>query len=177
MAVRPLKLHWPHTTPSRLAKPSHCRSRNLDLSGQPLPIRIKRVDPALPLPKHETRGSVGFNLLCREPVTVPPGEIRLIPANIIVAVPEGFMLMVASRSSLAIKKGLMLANSVGIIDQDYRGANDEVMVQVYNMKDQPVDVERGERLAQGIFVRIAQVEWEEVSQMDDSSRGGFGSTG
>ncbi len=120
---------------------------------------------------------MGFDLLCRNPVTVPPGEIRLIPANIIVAVPEGFMLMVASRSSLAIKKGLMLANSVGIIDQDYRGANDEVMVQVYNMKDQPVDVERGERLAQGIFVRIAQVEWEEVSQMDDSSRGGFGSTG
>ena len=142
-----------------------------------LTIQVKRVDPSLPLPKHETPGSVGFDLFCRESITVPPGEIRLIPANIIVAVPEGFMLMVASRSSLPIKKGLMLSNSVGIIDQDYRGPGDEIMIQVYNLKDQPVEVERGERLAQGIFVRIAQVEWEEVSDMDKSNRGGFGSTG
>ena len=142
-----------------------------------LTIQVKRVDPSLPLPKHETPGSVGFDLLCRESITVPPREIRLIPANIIVAVPEGFMLMVAARSSLPIKKGLMLSNSVGIIDQDYRGPGDEIMIQVYNLRDEPVEVERGERLAQGIFVRITQVEWEEASDMDETNRGGFGSTG
>jgi len=131
----------------------------------------------LPLPRHETRGSVGFDLLCRESVTVPPGEIRLIPANVIVAVPQGYMLMIASRSSLPMKKGLMLPNSVGIIDQDYRGENDEIMIQVYNLKDQPVEVQRGERLAQGIFVKIAQVDWAEVSEMSAASRGGFGSSG
>lgn len=131
----------------------------------------------MPLPRHETRGSVGFDLLCRESVTVPPGEIRLIPANVIVAVPQGYMLMIASRSSLPMKKGLMLPNSVGIIDQDYRGENDEIMIQVYNLKDQPVEVQRGERLAQGIFVKIAQVDWAEVSEMSAASRGGFGSSG
>jgi dUTP pyrophosphatase len=140
-------------------------------------IQVKRVDASLPLPRHETRGSVGFDLLCRESVTVPPGEIRLIPANVIVAVPQGYMLMIASRSSLPMKKGLMLPNSVGIIDQDYRGENDEIMIQVYNLKDQPVEVQRGERLAQGIFVKIAQVDWAEVSEMSAASRGGFGSSG
>ena len=63
-------------------------------------IRIKRVDRSLPLPRHETSGSVGIDLLCREAVTVPPHEIRLVPANVIVAVPQGYMLMVAARSSL-----------------------------------------------------------------------------
>jgi dUTP pyrophosphatase len=76
-----------------------------------------------------------------------------------------------------MKKGLMLPNSVGIIDQDYRGENDEIMIQVYNLKDQPVEVQRGERLAQGIFVKIAQVDWAEVSEMSAASRGGFGSSG
>ena len=147
------------------------------MSESPMQIQVKRVDTSLPLPRHETRGSVGFDLLCRESVTVPPGMIRLIPANVIVAVPEGYMLMIASRSSLPTKKGLMLPNSVGIIDQDYRGANDEIMIQVYNLKDQPVEVQKGERLAQGIFVKIAQVDWAEVSEMNEASRGGFGSTG
>jgi dUTP pyrophosphatase len=108
---------------------------------------------------------------------VPPGEIRRVAANVIVAVPPGYMLMVAARSSLPLKKGLMIPNGVGIIDQDYRGPEDEVRVQVYNITGQPVEVERGERLAQGIFVRVAQVEWAEVEEVEEESRGGFGSTG
>ena len=140
-------------------------------------IQVKRVDPTLPLPRHETAGSVGFDLLCRERVTVPTGEIRLVPANLIVAVPPGYMLMVVSRSSLPLKKGLMIANGVGIIDQDYRGPEDEIHVQVYNFTDRPVEVERGERLAQGIFVRVDRVDWVEVEEVEGRSRGGFGSTG
>lgn len=147
------------------------------MSTAPLQIRIKRVDPALPLPRHETAGAVGFDLLCREAATVPPGEIRLIPANVIVAVPPGCMLMLAARSSLPVRKGLMLANGVGIIDQDYHGPEDEVRVQVYNFTREAVDVARGERLAQGVFVSVAQAQWVEVDDIQAETRGGFGSTG
>ena len=87
------------------------------------------------------------------------------------------MLLLASRSSLPRKKGLMIPNGVGIIDQDYCGPEDEIHIQVYNFTSAPVHIERGERLAQGIFVRIAQVEWEEVEEIGEKSRGGFGSTG
>ena len=140
-------------------------------------VRIKRVDSSLPLPKHETPGSVGFDLICREAATVPPREIRLIAANVIVEVPPGYMLMVAARSSLPLKRGLMVSNGVGVIDQDYHGPEDEIRVQVYNFTGHPVDVDRGDRLAQGILVRVAQVEWQEVQEMDQDTRGGFGSTG
>ncbi len=147
------------------------------LSLPKLPIRIKRVDPSLPLPRHQTQGSIGFDLLSREAAIVPPHEIRLIPANVIVAVPPGFMLMLAARSSLPIRKGLIMPNGVGIIDQDYHGPDDEVCVQVYNVTDEPVEVERGERLAQGILVSVSQAEWLEVDDIEAESRGGFGSTG
>ncbi len=143
----------------------------------PMKVRIKRVDPSLPLPKHETTGSVGFDLVCREAAAVPPGEIRLIPANVIVEVPQGYMLMVAARSSLPLKRGLMISNGVGVIDQDYHGPEDEIRVQVYNFTEHPVEVDRGDRLAQGILVRVAQVAWQEVQEMDQDTRGGFGSTG
>ncbi len=108
---------------------------------------------------------------------VPPRGIHRIPANLIVAVPPGYMLMIAARSSLPLKKGLMIPNGVGVVDQDYQGPEDEVCVQVYNFTDRPVEVARGERLAQGIFVRVAQVDWLEVEEMEGESRGGFGSTG
>ena len=142
-----------------------------------LKIQVKRVDPSLPLPRHETPGAVGFDLLCRQDMTVPEGEIRAIPANVIVSVPPGYMLMIASRSSLPLKKGLMLANGVGIVDQDYQGPEDEVRVLVHNFTDRPVNVARGERLAQGIFVRVGRVDWAEVEVLAGDSRGGFGSTG
>jgi dUTP pyrophosphatase len=140
-------------------------------------VRIKRVDDTLPLPRHETDGSVGFDLICRVDVTIPAGEIELIPVNVIVEVPPGTMLMVASRSSLPRRKGLMIPNGVGIIDQDYRGPEDEVHVQVLNFTPETVTVERGERIAQGILVRIEQVTWTEVATVEGESRGGFGSTG
>jgi len=120
---------------------------------------------------------VGFDLLCREPITVPPHEIRLIPVNVIVAVPPGYMLMVAARSSLPTRKGLVIPNGVGVVDQDYHGPEDEIRVQVYNLRGENVEVARGERLAQGILVRVAQVTWDEVEETLAPSRGGFGSTG
>ena len=140
-------------------------------------VRIKRIDKTLPLPKYETEGAVAFDLIARETVTINPKEIKLIPANIIVEIPKGYVLIVASRSSTPRKKGLMLANSIAVIDQDYHGDKDEIMTQVYNFTEHPVTVERGEKISQAMFVRVDTVEWEEVnSEMRSGSRGGFGST-
>ena len=139
-------------------------------------INIKRIDKTLPLPKYETAGSVGFDLICRESAEIAPKSIVLIPANIIVETPPGYMLMVCSRSSTPRKFGLMVPQGVGIVDNDYCGEADELQIQVYNFTDSVVHVERGSRIAQAIFVRVDTAEWNEVEQMSTASRGGFGST-
>lgn len=139
-------------------------------------VRLTRVDKTLPLPKYETDGSVGFDLLAREEVVIAPKSIALIPGNIIVEVPKNFMLLVSLRSSTPRKKGLLMPHGIGVIDHDYCGPNDEIKIQVFNFTDLPVTILRGEKIAQGIFVHIDRFEWEEVSQIRDRSRGGFGST-
>ena len=139
-------------------------------------VKIKRLDKDLPLPRYETDGSVGFDLLCRESVTIAPQTVALIPANVIVETPPGYMLMVTLRSSTPRKLGLLIPHGVGVIDLDYCGEGDEILIQVYNFTDQPVTVEHGDRVAQGIFVRVDTAEWSEVSEMGSETRGGFGST-
>lgn len=140
-------------------------------------ISIQRVDPSLPLPTYNSPGAVGFDLITRETTVIEPGAIGLVPGNVIVAVPEGTMLMITPRSSLPRRKNLVCPHSVGIIDHDYHGEKDEIMVQVQNISAEPVTVERGERIAQGIFVRIEKAEWQEVPSHGKPTRGGFGSTG
>jgi len=140
-------------------------------------VNIKRIDKELPLPRHETAGAVAFDLLVREPKTIAPGEIALVPVNIIVATPPGYMFMIAPRSSLSRKKNLAMPNSIGIVDQDFCGPNDEVHVQLWNIGKEPSTVERGERIAQAMFVKIERAEWNEIDKVDGASRGGFGSTG
>jgi len=139
-------------------------------------VAIARIDKSLPLPKYETDGSVGFDLLAREEVLIEPGKIALIPANVIIKVPEGFMLMLASRSSTPGKKGLSTPHGVGIIDLDYHGPNDELKVQVYNFTQETVTVHRADKVAQGVFVRVNRFEFEEGEITKNESRGGFGST-
>ena len=139
-------------------------------------VRITRIDRSLPLPQYETKGSVGVDLIAREDVVVEPGEIVLIPGNIIIETPPGWMFMVASRSSTPRKKGLKFPHSIGIIDQDYCGSKDEIMIQVYNFTDKPTTVHRGEKIAQGIFVRVDRAIFEEIEDMGNTTRGGFGST-
>lgn len=140
-------------------------------------IKIKRIDTSLPLPEYKTKGAVAFDLYSRVDDSIAAKEIKLIPANLIIETPEGYMLMIAARSSLARKKGLMMANNVGIIDQDYCGENDELALLLYNFTDAEVTIEKGERLAQGIFVKIEKGMWNEVDIMNTESRGGFGTTG
>jgi dUTP pyrophosphatase len=139
-------------------------------------VKIKRLDEGLPLPQYETDGAVGFDLLCRESITIDPQTVGLISANVIVETPPGYMLMVTLRGSTPRKWGLLIPHGVGVIDQDYCGNGDEIKIQVYNFTNQPVTIERGDKIAQGIFVRVDTAEWSEVSEMESETRGGFGST-
>lgn len=140
-------------------------------------VKIKRIDKSLPLPIYETDGSVGFDIIAREDMNVPAKEIAMIPSGLIVEVPPKYMLIVASRSSTPIKRGLTPPHGFGIIDHDYCGSEDEIKVLVYNFTDKDVLIKRGEKIAQGVFVRIDKFEWEEVNDILKGSRGGFGSTG
>ena len=148
----------------------------MDTSAQHLSITIKRIDTRLPLPGYATAGSVGFDLVCREDTEIAPRTIGLIPGNVIVQTPPGYMLLLTLRSSTPRRKGLLIPHGLGIIDQDYCGAGDELCVQVYNFRDEAVLVRRGERVAQGIFVPILRAVWNEVNEVGQG-RGGFGSTG
>ncbi len=137
---------------------------------------MKRIDKDLPLPTYATAGAVGFDLLCRQDTEVAPRKQGLIPGNVIVRTPPGYMLLLTLRSSTPRRKGLLIPHGVGIIDQDYCGKGDELMVQVYNFRDEAAIVKRGERIAQGMFVPIIRIKWQEVDDIGEG-RGGFGSTG
>jgi dUTP pyrophosphatase len=139
-------------------------------------VKIKRIDETLPLPIYETDGSVGFDLITREDTTIKAGKVGLVPANVTVEVPQGHMLIIASRSSTPRKKGLLTPHGFGIIDHDYCGPDDEVMVQVFNFGDEDAEVKRGEKIAQGVFVKIEKITWKEADNINNTSRGGFGST-
>ena len=139
-------------------------------------IKIVRIDKSLPLPEYHTEGAVAFDLYSRTDAAIPAKTSALLPSNFIIKVPEGHALILAARSSLGKKKGLVFRNGIGVIDQDYHGPKDEVCLLVHNFTDEPVAVERGERLGQGIIVPIIKAEWEEVDEIKKESRGGFGST-
>lgn len=141
-------------------------------------IKIKLIDTSLPLPQYQTEGSVAFDLYARETTVIPPFEPTIIPANVVIEVPKGYFLMVASRSSTPLKKKLMVANGIGVIDQDYHGDKDEIGVQVLNFSKADVVIEKGERIAQALLVQIAKVvDFDVVESIKSKSRGGFGSTG
>ncbi len=140
-------------------------------------VKILRKNSSVPLPTYTTAGAVAFDLAADEDMVVPSGEVRLVPTGVVVSVPAGCMLMLAARSSTPLKRGLMLPNGIGVIDQDFCGPDDELKIQVYNFSKDPVEVKRGERIAQGIFVRMERAEWSEGERMPEENRGGFGSTG
>ncbi|MDO8463374.1 MAG: dUTP diphosphatase [bacterium] len=143
-----------------------------------LSVTITRIDTSLPLPTYQTEGAVAFDLAPRVDATIAPGAVAYVPANLIVAVPAGYALLIAGRSSLH-KKGLVLANQLGIVDEDYCGPDDELLLALRNITDQPVMVERGQRLAQGFFTPTSRAVWIEIAQKDviAKTRGGWGSTG
>ena len=140
-------------------------------------ISIFRRDRSLPLPKYETPGSAGFDLAASADVTIEPGAIALVPTGLVIAVPAGHFLGIFARSSTPMKKGLMVANGVGVVDSDYCGPDDEVKVQVLNFTQSSVTVRQGDRIAQGLILPFVRAEWKETTDPPGTTRGGFGSTG
>ncbi len=145
-----------------------------------LPIRVRRLPHGanLPLPIYATAGAAGMDLLAAvdAPVVVAPLGRALIPTGLSVALPPGHELQIRPRSGLALRHGIVLPNSPGTIDEDYRG---EVLIILLNMGDVPFAVERGMRIAQAVLSPVIRAAWVEVEDLDATarSRGGFGSTG
>ncbi len=139
-------------------------------------VSITLIDKSLPLPRYESNGATAFDFLTRVTTVVPAHTIGLVPGNVVIQVPAGFVLLVLPRSSLARKKGLICPHGMGVIDQDYCGPEDEIFIQVQNTTDAPVTIERGERIAQGLFVKIENAVWNQVEDHGKETRGGFGST-
>ena len=140
-------------------------------------VRIRRLHPDVPLPSYESQGAAAFDLAAAADTVVEAGRVALVPTGLVVEVPAGMFLGIFARSSTPLKRGLMVANGVGVVDSDYCGPADEVKVAVLNFTDASVTVRRGDRIAQGILLAAPRVTWEEAAALRDTSRGGFGATG
>ena len=145
-------------------------------------IAIRRLPHAkgLPLPAYETPGSAGMDLRAAvaedEPLVLKPGARLLAPTGLAMAIPQGYEVQVRPRSGLAAKAGVTCLNTPGTIDSDYRG---EVKVILINLGAEDFVIRRGDRIAQMVVAPVAQADWVEVDDLDETARGagGFGSTG
>jgi len=146
-----------------------------------MPVRIdvmrigSRGDP-LPLPAYATEGAVGLDLRADIAVTLEPGQRKLVPTGIAIAIPDGFEGQVRPRSGLALRDGLTCLNSPGTLDSDFRG---EVGVILVNLGEAPVSLDRGERIAQLVIAPVVRADLIEVPSLPPTGRGsgGFGHTG
>jgi len=149
-------------------------------------VQIKKLHPDAVIPKYATVGSAGFDLVAVEDVVIEAGFTILVKTGIAVAVPPGFELQIRPRSGTSLKTALRVANSPGTVDSDYRG---EICVIMTNAKSHPttgnvflydpIEIKKGDRIAQGVICPVYQAEFEEVETLDETARGagGFGSTG
>ena len=138
---------------------------------------VVRLDPDLPLPAYAHPGDAGADLVTAVDVTLQPGERALVPTGIAMAVPEGYVALVHPRSGLAARHGLSIVNTPGTIDAGYRG---EVKVLLVNLDpSEPIELRRGDRVAQLVLQRVEQAAFTEVEVLPESVRGGggYGSTG
>jgi dUTP pyrophosphatase len=148
--------------------------------GMSVEIAVRRLPhgEGLALPAYATPGAAGMDLLAAvaAPVTIAPGGRALIPTGLAIALPPGHELQVRPRSGLALRNAIVVANSPGTIDEDYRG---EVQVILLNAGEAPFTVERGMRIAQAVLAPVIRAAWREVESLDETPRneGGFGSTG
>lgn len=139
-------------------------------------IPLRRLDPDLPIPRHARTGDAGVDLYAREAVVLAPGERRLVPTGVAVAIPDGHAGIVTPRSGLALRWGIGIVNAPGVVDSGYRG---ELAIILINLGSEPVPIERGDRIAQLLVVPVSSLEFEPVEDLEESDRGaaGFGSTG
>lgn len=145
-----------------------------------IPVKVKRLahNSDLPLPAYESEGSSGMDIRAslRKTVFLNPGEIKLIPTGLAVAVPPGYEAQIRPRSGLALRHGIGMVNSPGTIDSDYRG---EIGIIMINWGTAPYAVNRGDRIAQMVLSKVYRADFAEVEDLDATSRGrgGFGHTG
>jgi dUTP pyrophosphatase len=139
-------------------------------------VKIKQFDTSLPLPAYKTAGAAATDLCARVTTTIEPKAVGYIPLNVALEVPDDYWVIVAARGSTH-KQGLMPVHGIGIGDADFKGDNDEYHFPVYNFTDQPVVIEKGQRIAQMIVMPYERVEFEVVESLDSEDRGKFGSTG
>jgi deoxyuridine 5'-triphosphate nucleotidohydrolase len=143
-------------------------------------ILVRRLPhgEGLPLPAYATDGAAGMDLLAAlsEPVILRPGARALIPTGLAVALPPGHEMQIRPRSGLALRHGIVVANSPGTIDEDYRG---EIGIILLNTGSEPFTIERGMRIAQAVLCPVLRAVWQEIDALDltDRAAGGFGSTG
>jgi dUTP pyrophosphatase len=143
----------------------------------PIELLVKLLDEGIPIPEYRHPGDAGLDLPSRIDIVIEPGERAMVPTGLAVAIPNGYAGLVLPRSGLAARHGIGLVNSPGLIDSGYRG---EVAVVLINTdKTQPFRISRGDRIAQLMIQKVAQVEVVAVEDLADSQRGagGFGSTG
>lgn len=147
------------------------------MSDDVIHLPIKRLDPSVELPSYAYSGDAGLDLRANEDVTLQPYERRLVSTGLAIAIPEGFAGFLQPRSGMALKRGLSLANTPGLIDAHYRG---ELKVIAVNLDaHEPIHIERGERIAQLVIQKVPVVNLVEVDELDETDRGagGFGSSG
>ncbi|HIR90968.1 MAG TPA: dUTP diphosphatase [Candidatus Limicola stercorigallinarum] len=140
-------------------------------------VPIKRLDPTVELPRYAYPGDAGLDIRANETVDIPPLARVLISTGLAVAIPDGFAGFMQPRSGMALKKGLSIANTPGLIDAQYRG---ELKVIAVNLDThETIHIEKGERIAQLVIQEVPVVELVEVDELDDTERGsgGFGSSG
>ena len=140
-------------------------------------LAIKKLDPTVELPAYAYEGDAGLDLRANETVTLQPFERRLIATGLAIAIPDGYAGFVQPRSGLALREGLSMVNTPGLIDAHYRG---ELKVCAINLDStNPIHIERGERIAQLVIQQIPVVTLSEVDELDATDRGtgGFGSSG
>lgn len=140
-------------------------------------VLIKRLDPDLPLPRYAKPGDAGADLYSRIDIEITPGERKLVPTGIAIALPPGFAAFVHPRSGRAIKEGLGMVNAPGTVDAAYRGELQVILIN-YDAVN-PISIKRGERIAQLVVQKVEHAEFVELEELPGSSRGesGFGSTG
>jgi dUTP pyrophosphatase len=147
------------------------------MSKSEIGVQIQRLDPDLPLPVPAHLGDAGLDLYAREDAIIPAcGGRLLMPTGVAVAIPHGYMGLAVPRSGLALKHGITLVNTPGIIDSGYRGELKVVMINTDPEHD--YEVKRGDRVAQLIISRYDNVTWTEVNELSGFDRGGgFGHSG
>ncbi len=139
-------------------------------------IKIQKIHPNALIPKYQTEGSSGFDLHAVEEVMIKPHSVGLVKIGICLSLEVGYELQVRTRSGLALNHQVMVLNSPGTVDNDYRG---EIKVILANLSDKDFKVQVGDRIAQGVVQKTYKAEFIEYEQLDETSRGsgGFGSTG